>query len=164
VLIKLGADVEVDIATGDEMAEHVRKGIKGSSAKGRAFPLVGSNANLEATVSGSPGDGVIRLGRPPNGQVWNIVSVMVLGIDDHTSGAAKCALYTDSDPANLNLSSCEIPGITVPYFNAISKQTIWAHSSGQVCLNVTGSGGAQVVAKVGVVEYRWDEIFDSGLR
>jgi len=164
VLIKLGADVEIDIATGDEVKKAVKDGITGSSARGRAFPLVGSNATLEVAVSGSPGDGVIRLGRPPNGQVWNIVSVTVLGIDDHTSGAAKCALYVDSDPANLNLASCVIPGITVPYFNAISKQTVWAHSSGQVCLNVTGSGGAQVVCAVGVVEYRWEEIFDTGLR
>lgn len=163
MLIKLGADVEVDIATGGEMAEHVRNGMAKATPKGRAFPIVGSNANLESPLSGSPGDGVIRLGRPPNGQVWNIVSVMVLGADDHTASAAKCALYVDSDPANLNIGSCEIPGITVPFFQAISKMTLWAHSSGQVCLNVSASGNTQVVCKVNVVEYRWEEIFDLGL-
>lgn len=160
MLIKLGADVEVDIATGDEMAEHVRKGVTGSSAKGRAVDRNASNI----LPTGVAGDGVFTFGRPPNGQVWNIVTLTVTGSTDSATVAGHQALYVDSDPANLNIGSCKIPGIVAPYFNAISKQTLWAHSSGDVCLNVTGSTGNTVVATIGVVEYRWEEIFDLVLR
>lgn len=164
MLLKLGADVEIDLLTGNEVSEKIEKAVTGSSAKGRAFDLIGSNATLEAPVTGLPGDGVIRLGRPPTGSVWNIVTVTVLGVDDHTASAAKAALYVDSDPANLNLGSCKVPVGAIPFFAPISKQTLWAHSSGQVALNVTGSGNTQVLCIVGVVEYSWDEIFDRGLR
>lgn len=164
MILKLGADVEIDLLTGDEVAGKLKDAVTGSSARGRALTLAGSNSVLELPTPALPGDGVIRLGQPPAGSVWNVVTVTLLGADDHTVSAAKAALYVDADPANLNIASCLIPNITVPSFQAISKQTLWAHSSGRLCVNVSGSGGTQVVCTVGVVEYSWEEIFDVGLR
>jgi hypothetical protein len=89
------------------------------------------------------GPGALRIGRPPAGKMWNILTVTTTGADDHTAVAnAFVSIYVDSDPLNLGLGQCLIPGIAVPFFDSASKGTLWAHSSGDVVANVAGSGVA----------------------
>lgn len=110
----------------------------------------GSNSVLE-------GAGVIRIGRPPSGRIWNITSVTVTGADDHTTVAnVSVGLYVDSDGANLGLGQARLVALAVPSHQFISKGTLWAHSMGDVCANVQGTGAStqQVNVTIGVAEWR----------
>lgn len=109
----------------------------------------------------SEGAGVIRIGRPPVGRIWNITSVTVTGADDHTAvTGVSVALYVDSDPANLGLGQARVVGLALPSYQFISRGTLWAHSTGDVCANIQGSGagGQQVNVSIGVAEWREGDV------
>lgn len=154
VEFKLGA--QVDIATGDELNSGLDS-IRGMLDSGHARPLF-----LPFTTT-RLGAGIISLGRPPAGRLWNILSLTLLGNDDFTTLAATTAsLYVDADPGALSLAQCRIPAQAIPSFQTISDEVMWAHSSGDVCVNVRGSLLAtdQVVATITVAEWRDCDITD----
>jgi hypothetical protein len=144
--IELEASASIGVAIGDKL-----DGIKELLGKSEPKPLI-----FSVPASGV-GGGAIRVGRPPAGKLWNILTVSCLGTDDHTAEAnVFVSLYVDSDPFNLGLGQCLIPGLAVPSFTSISKGTTWAHGGGEVVANVVGSGvGASTSVNVtlGVAEW-----------
>lgn len=153
-VVKFAIGTELDIATGDEL----------SSGLGSIRDILDRRAPkpLFLSFSGSiSSPGVINLGRPPSGRIWNILSYTLVGSDDKTVVAATtAALYVDSDPSSLGLALCRIPGQIVPSFQVISDETLWAHSSGAVCINVVGNGTSQVLATITVAEWREMDVID----
>lgn len=153
MLISLGADLEVDIATGGELKDGL-DGVKKSVERSKPGAYLALAGTIPAAVSG-----VIRIGRPPEGRIWNILSLTITGNDDHTAVTGTSALYVDSDEANLSLPQLCVPNITVPYFQSFTKEAVWAHSTGYVCVNYQGAGvGVQLVAVLRVAEYREGDV------
>ncbi len=155
-LVKLAVGAEVDLATGGELSDGLN-GIKGMLEKSHARPLF-----MPFTAS-RLGAGVLTVGRPPAGRIWNILSLTLVGNDDFTTLAnTTAALYVDADPGALSLAQCRIPVQAIPSFQTISDETVWAHSSGDVCLNVRGALAAtdQVVATITVAEWRDCDVTD----
>lgn len=148
--IELGASVELAIGKLDDISTALNK----EEPRPLFIPRSGSNA----AAGGGPG--VITIGRPPAGRVWNILSVTTTGVDDHTTLAnAVAVLYVDADAANLSLSTARITGMVVPDWRAITSRTLWAHSSGDVCLNVTGNAASSLVnVTISVAEWREQEV------
>lgn len=152
--LQLGA--ELDIASGKEVEE----GFASLAAKLGKVPPRPTYLSFSASRLGA---GVIVLGSPPSGRIWNVVTVTLVGNDDTTVVAnARVAVYVDSQEGNLSLANCRIPGLAVPAFTAISKGTLWAHSNGAVMANVSGAVATtdQVVATISVLEWRESDIED----
>lgn len=156
-MVELKVGAQIDIATGDELNSGLDS-IRGMLDKGHARPLFLPFTNSRL------GAGVIPIGRPPAGRLWNILSLTLVGNDDFTTLASTtAALYIDADPNSLSLGQCRIPAQAIPSFQTISDETMWAHSSGDVCVNVRGSLLAtdQVVATITVAEWRQCDVTDS---
>lgn len=151
--IELDATASIGVAIGSKL-DDIHKALNKEEPRPLFIPRSGSNA-----ASGG-GPGVIVIGRPPAGRLWNILTVTLTGVDDHTVLAnAVGVLYVDADPQNLSLSTARITGMVVPDWRSITKGTIWAHSTGEVCLNVTGNaGGSLVNATVSVAEWKESEV------
>lgn len=152
--LQLGA--EVDIASGDELTS----GLAGIEDKlGRKPP----RPTWLSFTGSRLGAGVIVVGSPPVGRIWNVLTLTLVGNDDATVVAnAAAALYVDSTEGNLSLANCRVPALVVPAFQAFSKGTLWAHSDGSLIVNVSGAVAAtdQVVATVSVAEWREGDVED----
>lgn len=146
--VELSASFDVGIAIGDKL-----EGIERALKKEPPRPIF-----LSFAKSGI-GPAPVSLGHPPAGRIWNILSVMLTGTDDHTAVTGTGALYIDSDFASLSIAQCVIPNIAIPSSQFISKGTLWAHSSGDVVVNFLGMGTTiGVVAKITVAEWREQDI------
>ncbi len=157
MLMHLNLGAEVDIASGDELAN----GLKDLEEK---LGHRGPRPVFLSFTGRRLGAGVIPLGSPPSGRMWNIVTWTLVGNNDATAIAnAVAALYVDSQEDNLSLGGCRIPGFAVPAFTTISKGTLWAHSEGSVLVNVTGNVAAtdQVVSTISVLEWREGDVEDN---
>lgn len=146
----MGIELEASfgIAIGDKLDE-----LKGVLEKGHAKPL------FIPFIAGFTGSGAVRVGSPPTGKIWNLLTVTMLGADDHTSVTGTAAVYVDCDYNNLSTSMCRIPNLVIPSFTSISKGTLWAHSQGDVAVNFAGvAGGQEVVAVVTLAEYKETEV------
>lgn len=156
MLMHLNLGAEVDIASGDEL----KNGLAGLEEKlGKTPP----RPTYLSFTNSRFGAGLITLGSPPVGRIWNILTWTLVGDDDSTTVAnAAVALYVDSDEGNLTLGNCRIPGLAVPSFTAISKGTLWAHSDGSVVARVSGAVAVtdQVVATISVQEWRLADVED----
>lgn len=151
----MGLDIEASASIGISLGEKlddISSLLKKTEPKPLFFPILGS----------SVGGGIMRLGRPPAGKLWNLLTVSITGVDDHTVAAnVFVSLYVDSDPFNLGLGQCLIPAMAVPSFDSISKGTSWAHGGGEVVANVVGSGvGATTAVNVtlGVAEWHVKDV------
>ena len=148
----MGIAVEADLSLGVALGAKL-DGIHELLKKDDPKPVY---LDVAASINGAPGTDV--LGRPPAGKIWNILFVSTTGADDHTSlPNVSVAIYVDSDDVGLSLGLCRIPGLVVPQFLAISKGTLWAHSTGSILANFSGSGltaGVNVTCTMTVAE--WD--------
>lgn len=148
-LIKLALGAEMDLATGDELADSTRSILEAQQAANQLYtPLPRINS----------GTGVVLLGSPPNGRTWNIVSLLLLGTDDHTSVAgATVALYV-GNPANAPLSDCINPGQSVPMAVTFARHCHWVFPGETLYCNVTGTASL-ITVRAGVHEYRYRDVF-----
>jgi hypothetical protein len=155
--LELEASASIGVAIGDKLDT-----ISDLLGRSEPKPLV------FAVPASGVGGGAIRIGRPPAGKLWNILTVTVTGADDHTVTANVFAsLYVDSDPLNLGLGQCLIPGLAVPSFTSISKGTSWAHGGGEVVANVVGSGVSASTAvniTLGVAEWHVKDVSQMSTR
>lgn len=144
--VDIGAAFELKLGN---LHDDVKSILHREPPKPRYFPVSGS----------IQGNGVIDLNRPNIGYMWNILSVMLVGSDDHTAVTGTAALYVDTDSTGLGLVQCRIPNMVIPTSQFISKGTLWAHSDGNVCVNVAGtSGSPTVTATITVAEWRVKDI------
>jgi hypothetical protein len=156
VLINLGLNAEVDIATRDEQKADFDSLLKKRGAKPLLLTLVQSNA----TFATGGGNGVLSFGHPPSGKLWNILSVTLCGADDTTAVVGKAALYVDSESSTLGLANLRMPNLVIPSWQTITRQTMWAHSTGDICINLTGlsTNITAVTVIVGIAEYHEGDI------
>lgn len=108
MLVRVGA--ELDLATKDELREMGASLLKGARAP---KPLYKDYA---ASVQGNGSIPTIILGGPPTGRVWKILSITVMGNNDHstiTSPLGFLAMYF-GDPANPSLAQCKKVKIALP--------------------------------------------------
>lgn len=156
MLTHLQIGAEIDIASGDELTNGL-KDLEDKLGRRVARPTYLSFTQRRL------GAGVLVLGSPPAGRMWNIVTWTLAGNDDATVIAnALAALYVDSQEDNLSLANCRIPGVVVPSFTTITKGTLWAHSEGSVVVNISGAVGAtdQIVSTISVQEWRIEDVED----
>lgn len=142
--IEAGFDLSMFVGIGDKL-DDLTKVLKREPPKPLYFPLY-------AAITGP---GSVKLGSPPTGRIWNILTLTLLGdVDDHTAVTGTGALYVDVDYQNLSVSQCKIPNLTIPSFTSISAETLWAHSQGDVAVNFAGvSAGVGVTAVITIAEY-----------
>lgn len=143
---ELEAQASIGVAIGDKL-DNISEVLKKAPPRPRHLDFKASNI----------GPGVAILGRPPHGRVWNLLTLTLLGSDDHTTVTGTGALYTDCDSGNLSLMQCKIPNLSIPFFGSIgSKGSLWAHASGDVVVNFQGMGANQQVFAVITVD-EWHE-------
>ncbi|SRR6266480_139769 len=146
--VELSASFDVGLAIGDKL-----DGITSALKKELPKPIYLSFAGAGV------GPSVVRIGKPPTGRIWNILSVTYTGLDDHTAVTGTAALYVDSDISALTIAQCRIPGTAIPSAQFISKGTLWAHSAGDVAVNFVGMGATTgVVAVITVAEWREQDV------
>lgn len=148
-LVKFDLGAEFDVATGDDVASLAKKMEDKREPLPLFFPVTG-------TINGN---GSLIVGRPPLGKLWNLLSITLLGLDDFTTVAGQGALYVDSEPGALSLAQCRLPKLAIPSGQPITRNTLWAHSTGNVIVNVTGTTALpQVVATVTVAEWAHGDV------
>lgn len=146
--IELEASFDIGVAIGDKL-----DGIQSALKKEPPRPI------FLSFPRGGVGPGVVRIGHPPTGRIWNILSVTLTGNDDHTAVTGTAGLYVDSDADTLSVAQCVIPNMSIPSALFISRGTLWAHSTGDVAVNFLGMGATiGVVAKITVAEWREADI------
>jgi hypothetical protein len=152
--LELEASASIGVAIGDKL-DKLHGLLSKEDPKPRIFQVPGS-------VTYQTSSPLIVMGRPPHGCLWNILTVTVTGADDHTAiASAYASLYVDSDSSNLGLGQCVMPGMAIPSFQAISKGTLWAHSSGNIVINLDGTGmtaGTNVQCLLTVAEWHVSEV------
>ena len=133
-LVKIAAGAELDLASGDELA-----GAKGdilSSLAGKSPPVP---LYLQFVSSGVGAGAVaqLNLGSPPAGRVWNILSITVVGGDDHTAflTATQFAVYIG--PVSLsNLANVKNPA---PGTTNLPTNAVWCHANENVYIQTDRS-------------------------
>jgi hypothetical protein len=153
--INLGA--ELDIATGQELAE-TSADLKSEMRKGwSAKPIYDSRAS--AAMSPGVAEWFMDLGSPDVGRIWNVLGVTIFGSDDSTAvGAAKVSLYFgDSDTPSI--TGLRVPNMACPSFQSFSDKVLWCHSTANVVIGVTGVAAAQQIgALVHIANWRESDI------
>lgn len=153
--VNLGA--ELDIATGDELAQ-TSVDLKNEMRKGwAAKPFYDTRAG--AANMPAAGELFIDLGSPQTGRLWNILGVTTFGSDDNTAVAnAKVALYC-GDPDTPSIVGLKVPGLAVPTFQSFSDRVIWCHSQSNVVAGVTGAAsGTQIGVLVHIADWREEDV------
>jgi hypothetical protein len=152
VLIKLQAGAEVDLATGEEL-ENVSSRLLGAIDRNtEPRPIYLSRSN---TLIGSGVAGVVDLGRPPVGSIWQLRYITLFGNDDHTVvGGMTCALYC-GDPVAPSLAQLKLTGLAVPSATFIPDTCIWCHPTDNVFVatSTTVTAGQQIGATIGIEEW-----------
>lgn len=142
--VSLEASFDIGVAIGDKL-DSIDKALSREHPRPIFLPF----------VKGRTGPGVVSMGRPPTGRIWNILSLTLLGSDDHTTVAGTVGFYVDTDPDQLSVIGCVIPNLAIPSVTFISSKTLWAHSTGEVVANFLGMPATQeVVARISVAEWR----------
>ena len=111
---------------------------------------------------------ILDLGRPSAGRAWNVLSVTVIGSDDHTSLAGVSpTVYLGTPDANAVIySQCLVPanGQTVPNVSSFTPGVVWAVNE-HLFVIVYGAAAGQVLTAVArCTDYPAPSIFADGLR
>lgn len=129
-LIQLAAGAELDIATGAELRDQAKR-LASLIDRGPARP---NYLPMAATVIGTGGIATIVWGAPPAGRVWNVVSVTLVGPNDHgtiTSPAGFVAMYF-GDPFNPSLANVQHVKIALPSTVYPASDALWCPAGQQV--------------------------------
>ena|SRR5690348_621798 len=146
--LDFGAAIELGVSTSLEKNKHL---FQNEAPKPRFLSVPGSGV----------GNVLIPVGRPPAGKLWNILTITIVGNDDHTTATGAVSIYVDSDndSNSLGLAACRVPALAIPSFTSISRGTLWAHNTGNVVANVTGASGTQnVLVTTTVAEWNVTDI------
>lgn len=163
MLTRLALGAEIDIASKDEI-DGARDDILDVLNKREKPPR--PNYFVQSAALPAPGafSGIVEVGSPVTGRLWNILGYSISGETDAvTSSAGKVALYIGDRPTIgiPTLSQLRVAGLTVPASATFSQKTQWCPSAQSVFFNLSGlTGLIQFVANVFIAEYREDEILD----
>lgn len=151
MLIKLQAGAEVDLATGEEL-QNVSSNILGALDRSDPRPIYLSRSN---TIIGAGVSGVIDLGRPPVGSIWQLRYITLFGNDDHTVVAGISAALYCGDPVATSLAQLKLTGLAFPSATFIPDTCIWCHPTDNVFVATSAAvtAGQQLGATIGVEEW-----------
>ncbi len=158
VSFDLGA--KFDLLTKGEFDEGL-DGIRGALSRKPLKPFFNSGI-AAGLIPAANAPLMLDCGSPNTGRIWNVTGITLLGIDDNTVLAnAKAALYF-GDTDTPSLSTCKVPGMTIPTFQTFSDKVLWCHSNANAVVVVTGTAtaGSQVIAMVHYTD--WPEEAISG--
>lgn len=158
-LMRLAGGLELDLASGAELQD----GLSGLESR-----LMGAQTprplfyTFPGQASGTGGLATISIGAPPAGRIWNILSVTIVGNDDHStiaSPAGFMAMYF-GDPFNPSLGALAAVKLPLPGTTFFSAQALWCPSGQQVFLVSDKALNApdQMVAVVSLAEWRSGDI------
>lgn len=112
----------------------------------------------------NPFTGVIEVGSPPTGRLWNVLGYSVCGQDDSTvSTGGTVALYIGDVPTTgaPTLTQLKQARITLPAMNTYSRNVMWCPSAQSVFFSLNALAGlTQFVGNIWVAEYREDDVLD----
>lgn len=162
MLFKMDLGAEIDVVTGDELKNGVNDIINtlGTDTRVRAMYM---SVPATSPVFTPPFTGIVEVGSPPTGRIWNVLGYTITGQDDATQAAAgTAALYIGNRPSHggaTMVSECRQPRISVPSGQAFPQQSVWCLSSQYVFFNLVAlTVITQVVCMVHVAEYREEDI------
>jgi hypothetical protein len=95
----------------------------------------------------------LDFGKPPSNKIWNILSFVVFGPDDHTAVAASFAAWYVGDPGNPSLMGLRQPGFPLPGVVTYSRDIEWAMPSENVFTHIIAAAGTPVGANLLVAEW-----------
>lgn len=157
----LGA--EVDIVSKDEL-DDARDDILDFMKRDKVVRpsyLVQSGA---ITAVGSPFSGILEIGSPPTGRLWNVLGFCLCGESDTAvSSAGSVALFIGDRPTTgiPTMSQLRQAMMTVPATSTFGQKAQWCGSSQTIFFKVNALvGPAQIIGNVWVAEYRDDEILE----
>lgn len=162
-LIKLGVGAEVDIATGDELRESTGSILGAIQADNEPRPIYMSRSNVDI---GDGVNGLIDLGAPPVGSLWQLRLITLFGNDDHTVVAGLTAALYCGNPTNLSLSQLVLTGLPIPSSTFIPDTCVWCHPQANVVIATSAavSAGQQVGATIVIEEWRQRDVSRLGGR
>lgn len=163
-LLQLAGGIELDIASGAELAKHtdtLGKLIGKADAKPLYLPLAASQAGVGGVVT-------LSVGGPPVGRLWNVVAVTFVGNNDHgsiPSAAGFCAMYF-GDPFNPSLANLQHVKIALPSTVYPSTEALWCPPGSQVFFmtDLAVSSPDSVTVVVQVAEWRTEDVVMSSGR
>lgn len=130
MLVKLAGGLEIDLATGAELAGHT-EALSGLLGKEPPRPLY---LPLAASIAGTGTVATISMGAPPAGRMWNVLAVTFMGNNDHGSVASpvgNCAMYF-GDPFNVSLGMAQFVKIALPSTVFPAGDALWCPAGQQV--------------------------------
>lgn len=156
MLMRLGVDAELDIATGDELRQSTDS-ILGAVRDADARPIYTSRTNV---VVGTGALAIIDLGSPPVGSIWQLRLITIFGNDDHTVVSGVTASLYCGDPAGLNLTQLVLTGLPIPSSTFIPDTCVWCHPQANVVIATSAAvlAGQQVGATIVVEEWRQKDV------
>lgn len=96
---------------------------------------------------------------PARGRVWNIVKIVAMGSDDHSSAAGVSVSWYTGDDANVNMMQCFYPAQAVPAAQTFTRKVQLMTIDERLFALVYGATAGQQIALVATVhEFKQDEI------
>lgn len=110
------------------------------------------------STTGAAVPNIMSLGNPSAGRVWNVMSLAVVGNDDHTAVAGSTVALYAGDPTSPSLGQLIMPataGTVLPFFEDIGTNVIWIESMAELFVIVNGAGvGQNLTAVTFCLDYR----------
>lgn len=162
-LVKLGVGAEVDIATGDELRDSTASILGAVREDTEPRPIYMSRSNVDI---GDGVNGIIDLGAPPVGSLWQLRLITLFGNDDHTVVAGMTAAMYLGNPASLSLAQLVLTGLAIPSATFIPDTCVWCQPQANVVVatSIAVPAGQQVGATVVIEEWRQRDVSRIGGR
>lgn len=110
---------------------------------------------LRLSRSGTGTSVVLDFGKPPANRIWNVLSIVSYGTDDHTSVTGGNMAWYVGDNANPpSLISMVDTGLAIPAGRTYSRDIMWCYPNENLIAVLTATGSQQLGANVIVAE--WD--------
>lgn len=158
--VKLALGAEVDIASGKEL-DGLRDDIGGMFDKHRPVrPMYMTQVGSRAITD--PFTGIIDVGMPPAGRIWNVLGYAIVGNSDASpASAGTAALYIGDLPTTgvPTLAQVKSFASAVPFGATFGENVMWCPAPQHVFFSLAAVAGlTQFVANVFIAEYRADDL------
>jgi hypothetical protein len=156
--IKLAAGAEVDIASSGEVNDAAGSILDWlnedrKAARPNYLPLANTSTGA---------DGIVSLGSPPTGRIWNVLGISICGQNDSVqSSAGTVAFYIGNAPSVgvPMLSQLRYPRMSLPFSIMFGTDVLWCDPQNEIFFNLAALAGVtQFVGSAWVAEYREDDI------
>lgn len=144
--LEFDAGIHLGAAVGDKL-DSIRDLLDRKDPRPSYIPLSGA---FQAPAT----SGTIQLGHPPANKIWNVLSIVAFGADDHTAVAGgNVAWYTTSDTSQLSLFGLRDTGIAIPSQRNYSRDIMWCYPNEHIVVSAVATGATVIGVNMVVAEW-----------